>query len=986
MSSPLNQSQQKFWNQLLGESLNKKLEEDPSAYLLPSAAATPLEYNQFKEFLENFGSPEIPEECRLLTNEIFGDIYDHIISVFIQWKQIDWNTFHLLEQPKSTIIQIFYERIKEIPVRVCVFEMQSLKQQGVLQGEDERAEYEWFCKKYLEDFGYVKELCGKYPEMLRLTFVRLNFTYQYLMEFFTHLEEDFIHLETEMYEGNHILHIKNMEMGGSDSHNNGKAIIRFELENGQKIIYKPHNLQKEIIYQELYGQFCKKMGLEPFRYWICDKGNYGWEECLKDKECDSQEQVKRCYRRMGIHLFLCMLLNGTDMHQENIVVIGEHPVILDLETIPGIKMKKKPENAEERIDEILRESVMKVGILPVPAWKTEDTAVILSALYQDEEMYTSVKLPVFINPKTSGMHIEYRYIKMKRGKSIPVFQGEKMYPVHYTQELCEGFSEAYRLWNNDKKTLGAQIDKFWDYGTRFLVRHTQQYSMYLFTSLHPMFLSDTDARIKMLQVLQKGDTDKDFVKKEVESLFQLDVPMFECCGKEYVSRFQSSAYECFRERAGKCGEEDLKRQLSHIRLSMEMADSENQYNHYFSPSGLNVDERENDRIGAIRYVLDSVKQMSVSEGVDIGWLNLHCEGKNFWQLCQADMFLYDGIGGIAVFLAYMSHLGLLDDRELYEQAVQKLFSYTDEEGCADTSHSAKGQTGLLVGEGSVAYAYLLMYQITGEDRFAGYARKQARKIEPLYQSDRKLDLLSGNAGAIVLLIKMYEEFHEKEWLHLASAIGNWLWSKAEKQTAGYGWKSQDSDIPLAGMAHGNSGFLLAYAGLLKHTKDKKYEKIIEELLAYENSLYSKEKGNWRDLRYPQMEAYSNAWCHGAAGILLSRLNLAELPAYEGRKDISEDITRAARILFSQSERSGLCICHGMSGNYWIMTEYAKSVQITEEQRLTMLHMEEKLLNAVQEGSHLLPQDRYKPGLMTGMAGIGCVIGAIYEVYEKMPLD
>ena len=49
--------------------------------------------------------------------------------------------------------------------------------------------------------------------------------------------------------------------------------------------------------------------------------------------------------------------------------------------------------------------------------------------------------------------------------------------------------------------------------------------------------------------------------------------------------------------------------------------------------------------------------------------------------------------------------------------------------------------------------------------------------------------------------------------------------------------------PLAGMVHGNSGFIAAYAALLKYTHDSKYQQIIDELLIYEDSLYSEQAGN-----------------------------------------------------------------------------------------------------------------------------------------------
>ncbi len=70
--------------------------------------------------------------------------------------------------------------------------------------------------------------------------------------------------------------------------------------------------------------------------------------------------------------------------------------------------------------------------------------------------------------------------------------------------------------------------------------------------------------------------------------------------------------------------------------------------------------------------------------------------------------------------------------------------------------------------------------------------------------------------------------------------------------AGAGF-SDEEEMPLAGMAHGNSGFLMAYAALLKmleragdmnekvrEHRRKEYQDKILQLLSYEDSLYSED--------------------------------------------------------------------------------------------------------------------------------------------------
>lgn len=58
----------------------------------------------------------------------------------------------------------------------------------------------------------------------------------------------------------------------------------------------------------------------------------------------------------------------------------------------------------------------------------------------------------------------------------------------------------------------------------------------------------------------------------------------------------------------------------------------------------------------------------------------------------------------------------------------------------------------------------------------------------------------------------------------------------------------------------------------------------------------------------------------------------ELPEYEKNPAVHADIARASVALFLRSERDGLCLCHGMAGNYRIMKEYEKRCGLNEEQK------------------------------------------------------
>lgn len=231
-------------------------------------------------------------------------------------------------------------------------------------------------------------------------------------------------------------------------------------------------------------------------------------------------------------------------------------------------------------------------------------------------------------------------------------------------------------------------------------------------------------------------------------------------------------------------------------------------------------------------------------------------------------------------------------------------------------------------------------------------------------------MFAGNAGAIYALVKLYEATHDRENLELAVAIGDWLAEEIFDPECG------KCRIVLGGMAHGDSGFIMAYAHLLKHVNDKKYRQMIDILLEHENLSYSEQKGNWRDLRNNANEVYANAWCHGAAGILISRLCLAELTEYRDSDLVKRDIDRAVTVLFGQSLRRGLCLCHGMAGNYMIMREYQKHFSLTVEQERSKNVVGNRIVNTIL-ADKMLPQDRYGMGLMTGLPGIGVCLGKMF---------
>ena len=964
-----------FWQSMLGKELYEKLLSTPDKIITPPTISNEAETNAFLEKLHIQSAKPLSDEYGFLDNEVFAPLFKRIIQTYLEGEKHDPITDQILENPSQMLKSVLFGSIRDIPMRVCIYDMQLCKHNNELSGDTPAEEYDFYCSDKLSDGVYVWKLCADYPELTRLLYTRLSNTKKFITEIARHIYDNKSEIVSKLCDGKEFSHITVLGITGSDCHDGSKKTVRCNLDNQKSIIYKPHCLKKEIEYHKLYSDFCAKMSLDSIEYPIIDGGTYGIAKCFDTNGCENIQQAKRYFRRMGIHLFLCYLLSAGDIHQENILASGEYPILVDAETVFGIQKRDIPKSAEDKVNEKLSWTVLKTGILPIPIWRVGDKGVIISALHSGDEAYSTVKLPIIKEAKTSNMYVAYDRLKIDAKGSLPTLNNEEIDPAQYTDEIQEGFLTAGKLYIEEKDDIEKSLECFKLLDTRYLIRHTQQYTMYISSSTHPVFLKDTKARLLMLQVLQKNNVDTDIIRDELAALMDMDTPLLTCRGDETVAFYGCSAYDTHMRLAGRINSEILNEQRELIKISMELIDFAEVQNKYFRYSGFRtVPKRKSreDTVSALRLLIKQLKDTAVVYHDDICWSTIRLEGENIWNIEPLKMNLYDGMYGMAVLFALADKYGYLGDHKIYNAATDALCRHADN---AEHTH-----TGLFVGAGSLIYTFLLLYKISGDKMFIECAEKQIPKLENIYTSDTEFDLLSGNAGAITALSLLYEVTGRKEQLALAEKIGGWLWEKAVKQDTGYGWNARGNNKPLSGMSHGSSGFITAYSYLLKNTHDDRYVKIIDSLIAYENTMYCEKEKNWKDLRIENGggSVYANAWCHGAAGILLSRIKLEELDEYRNNAQIKEDIKNAAETLFAKSKRKGLCLCHGMAGNYIIMKLYERAHDLTEPQRINMEYLKDSIVNTVLCGK-MLVQDKYFTGLMTGRAGIAvCLMEMLNE--------
>lgn len=87
--------------------------------------------------------------------------------------------------------------------------------------------------------------------MTRLLYTRMKYAYHNLRNFVRRLQEDKELIEEQLCFGKRFKRVQGIQLGGSDSHNQGQQVIQCLLDNGCRMIYKPHSMNKEILYLHL---------------------------------------------------------------------------------------------------------------------------------------------------------------------------------------------------------------------------------------------------------------------------------------------------------------------------------------------------------------------------------------------------------------------------------------------------------------------------------------------------------------------------------------------------------------------------------------------------------------------------------------------------------------------------------------------------------------------------------------------------------------
>lgn len=144
-----------------------------------------------------------------------------------------------------------------------------------------------------------------------------------------------------------------------------EAIITF-INNKKKILFKPHSLKYEKIFNELIKWLNIKSYLDLNHLYtkkIVTLNDCGFIEIINPSECKTEEDLLNYYYKSGLLLTILYILNIKNIKSSDIVDINNYPVIKNLPTI-SVETINFPSTSYEIAQTILDSSVYHISFLP----------------------------------------------------------------------------------------------------------------------------------------------------------------------------------------------------------------------------------------------------------------------------------------------------------------------------------------------------------------------------------------------------------------------------------------------------------------------------------------------------------------------------------------------------------------------------------------------------------------------------------------------
>ncbi|RCJ40612.1 hypothetical protein A6770_37720 [Nostoc minutum NIES-26] len=862
--------------------------------------------------------------------------------------------------------------------------------------------YQNFIKYLLE--GGILTFFKEYPVLARLMAVATEFWVDATEEFISRLALDWDEIQKTYQKTAELGKVIKVHSDVSDFHHNGRSVMLLTFAEGLKLVYKPRNLGIDEAYIKLLAWFNEHGSPLTFKLFkLVNRSTYGWVEFIEKFPCKKQEEFARYYQRSGGLLCLTYILDSTDLHCENIIACGEHPVLIDLETLMHPRPKEATniaiiDNSQFLAEQQLYNSVLRTALLP--QWEFNSIGKVYDASglggvnqHDKLEQWHQTYMDALLDRNNTQFQIQPKI-------SNQLYLDNNATEIaKYHEEIIDGFKQMYQFLMEYREVLlsnNSPIFALKSQSVRFVCRHTKTYASILRRTLNPKFLRNGSERSIQIDVLSKAmlflDTKPacwSILQVEQHALEQMDIPLL-------VVRADSDALtiapdkiinQCFAQpsfdivikRLEHLNYDDLKRQISFIQGSLDSA-VDNAHvsllpgNCSFAPDEVPSLTRDSilQQVVAIARQLQEQAVLSVDNSATWYAPQYILTAQRF-QFHMMGYRLYDGSVGVALFLAALLQVQVDCEYGFEKLLLSTLQPVRQKLQESTSAHSLKAMgIGGALGLGSILYVLVRVSQFLKEPALLEEAEQVVSLItSDLIAADKEFDLVSGAGGTIMGLLALYNIYSDSAILEKGIACGNHLLNNRVVSDSGHRtWATLEKKM-LTGFSHGAAGIAYALLCLHKATGETSFLEAAEEAICYERSVFIPELGNWPDFRQSFTKAPLTcmcSWCNGAPGIGLARVaGLDILDTPEIRQDIEAAIDTTKQHQLSNLDH----LCCGNLGRIEFLFTAGRKLNRPELIETAMEQAAQVIARVKQKGSFAYGSILTShPGFFQGSAGIG----------------
>lgn len=839
--------------------------------------------------------------------------------------------------------------------------------------------------------GGLRRLFDQKPVLLRLIATLTRHWLDTSTEFTTRLQNDGDIIRDRLLSASTVFQVTDICQGLSDPHNGGHSVSIVTFEDGTKILYKPKDLGPDAAFEQMIGRMNHAGAPIDLRApLVIARDGYGWTEFIEHCGCHNENEFSRFFHRAGAWLAIFHSLSGADMHYENIIASGDHPIPIDLEMIlqGSFDDAKRPDTEGVAFETALKKienSVSTVGLVRAYATFAE------SLQYVRQKRANSFEASrVWAHVNTDDMRPEQSRVPLERAH-LPHVGGRYCDIVPFIADFTLGFELFSQFLQRYSRDYEADFESFARVKIRRVMFPTRFYYGLLerlsdYRTMHDGIIWSVQA--DFLVRLVDWDLDEDplwpLQFSQRRALWELNVPYFFTFSDGSVLFDEHGPLVSLNETPGLkraferlsaltpeeiVWQSDVIKQETSMLMEAVVKDDPSRASVPFSSE----DTRRNFFLAESTRIADEISNLSIRADGSSAWIGIdRLRDSEAVQLVPLSNNLYAGTIGIALFFA--AHAKVTGSEKSAEMAISAISNLRRKLRSKNAPRMARFiGTGGIAGLGSIVFGFASISQCLGDAALLEDAQTAANLFtEDLIIADCERTIIDGNAGGLLALLKLYRVTGDKDALHSAIRCGEHLLS--QRRVGDEGRRTWPVDIggnhALNGMSHGAAGFSYAFASLHDAAGRAEFAQAAHECIAFETVSFDAEKANWPDLTGAK-PTWPAQWCHGAAGIGLARAATFQMKGFD-TDAIAGDIRRAFCGVEKRWPNSLDTLCCGTLGVIEFCDEAGLVLDLPNHRSLASERLFAIATAAVRSGDYRWNSGarRFNLGLFRGLAGVG----------------